>query len=457
MSGRRILPRGDTYFSGTPEPGTLYQENANGLLVPVEKVGGGAIPEGYAVLMGPSGLWIASPLPDTGGDPGSESGTPGNLGPFHFVTEAGETYVIGTLPSTAAELTSVGRWRLNSAFATGVTAWAHVAVAGDPGNYVAIEASNNNGSSWVNTGISISLGSIGPKVHTATLPAGAISTNTIFRAMAGGGDDTTSPEIYNFAFALTVSEVPPPDIPGEFGFDALFFSDVDTWQDAARTTAAVANNDPIGGWTNQITGATVHGAQATSGSRTKLSTTELLNGLPTIRFDRTGGAKWVFFDNLTSGMTEGTAFVMVKVDDDGGVAQGLWNLGPGATDTWYPEGDGVIRDGCFTSPRKVVGDVPENLENWHLYTVRSKNGNWAAYLDGVKRFETATNTFQQGPTADGHLGLNSDGTGFFGYIACFGIRQAWLDDGGISVGESATGDLGDVVAAILGRYGMTPP
>jgi hypothetical protein len=58
-----------------------------------------------------------------------------------------------------------------------------------------------------------------------------------------------------------------------------------TYQDAARTTAASANNDPVGGVADQ-SGNGHHGAQATSGKRGLLIVPGL-NGLPVLRLDGT--------------------------------------------------------------------------------------------------------------------------------------------------------------------------
>lgn len=80
MTGRRVLPRNDTYIDGTPVTGRIYQENSAGKLVPVTLVGGSeVIPTGYTITRDASGLWVASASSDGGGGSGIGGGTPGDL------------------------------------------------------------------------------------------------------------------------------------------------------------------------------------------------------------------------------------------------------------------------------------------------------------------------------------------------------------------------------------------
>ena len=59
-------------------------------------------------------------------------------------------------------------------------------------------------------------------------------------------------------------------------------SDTQTWQDSAFTTAAAANNDPVGGWRDQSGG----GYDATgSGTARPLLKTSVINGYPSIFYD----------------------------------------------------------------------------------------------------------------------------------------------------------------------------
>ncbi len=180
------------------------------------------------------------------GDPGSGEGRPGNLGPFPFAVEAGGLYVLGTLPSTLTPFTDCGQWRLDSSNSTGITLWGHVAVAGASGSYKTVEVSADNGSSWTRVDPEISLGSVGVKTVSGALPAEGIGGSILFRASAGGGDDVESPELYNFAFALTV-ETPvvsaPPDLPEDGDDIGIIIDDRDattlgaTYADGASLTA----------------------------------------------------------------------------------------------------------------------------------------------------------------------------------------------------------------------------
>ena len=221
-------------------------------------------------------------------DAGSAVGRPGNLGPFHFLTEAGGLYVLGGLPNALTPFTDVGRWRLNSSFSTGITVWADVAGAGAAGSYVVIEYSANNGSTWATTDVPIPIASVGTKTASGPLPAGAVGGNVLFRASGGGGDDVASPTLYNFAFALTADEPEvsaPPDLPEDDGDIGVIIDDRDattlgaTYADGAALTAwpdvsASANPDAVPDGTYGQ-GAPTYRADAFTG------------GLPCVEFDAT--------------------------------------------------------------------------------------------------------------------------------------------------------------------------
>jgi hypothetical protein len=157
-------------------------------------------------------------------DNGGEAGPPiigrsDNSGPYHFVTEAGGFYVIGTHPAASTWLDDTGHWLVPSQFFTHITAWAHVVVAGFAGSVLDVEYTTDGGVSWAATGIAIPLDALGPHLVSSPLPAGANNASTVYRGVAVGGNDSASPELYNFAFALRsqtpedVTPVTPGDLP----------------------------------------------------------------------------------------------------------------------------------------------------------------------------------------------------------------------------------------------------
>src|SRR4051794_15888095 len=74
----------------------------------------------------------------------------------------------------------------------------------------------------------------------------------------------------------------PPDLAN---LKVWLKADAGTFQDAALTTPATANNDPVGGWSDQSGSGAVL-TQATAGKRPLLKLANQ-NGLPTVTFDGT--------------------------------------------------------------------------------------------------------------------------------------------------------------------------
>lgn len=158
-----------------------------------------------------------TPLPDPPTPPdGTPEGRPGNTGVFHFVAEGGARYVIGKHGAGRTWLDDTGHFRVPSRFAKGITVWAHVLVVGAAGSTLDVEYTINDGVSWDSTGIAVPLDSLGPKLVDATLPTAARVTEARYRAVSVDGDGVKSPELYNFAFALTVNapeSIPEPEPP----------------------------------------------------------------------------------------------------------------------------------------------------------------------------------------------------------------------------------------------------
>ncbi len=74
----------------------------------------------------------------------------------------------------------------------------------------------------------------------------------------------------------------PTDIPGG-ALQLWLRADVGVYQDAARTTPAVADGDPVGGWADQ-SGQGNHASQATAGNKPLLKL-NIVNGRSVLRFD----------------------------------------------------------------------------------------------------------------------------------------------------------------------------
>lgn len=162
--------------------------------------------------------------------------------------------------------------------------------------------------------------------------------------------------------------------------------------------------------------------QATSGKRPALrGGASLLNGHLVVEHD---GSNDTFDGPDLSGLTNGHAFIVVKIDTDppaAGGFTGLWTFGTNLDNTHFPYTDGNIYDGFATTVRKTVGNPGPSLTSWRIYEVRSAAGDWEALLDGISLFSTATNTvgFRAAPKlgSDGGEGVFLDGR--WAYFAIF--------------------------------------
>jgi hypothetical protein len=130
-----------------------------------------------------------------------------------------------------------------------------------------------------------------------------------------------------------------PSNPGGIGTAPVWWvkADAGTYQDAARTTPATADGDPVGGWVDQSTSAK-HLAQSTSSKRPVLKL-NIQNSLPAIRFDGVDD----FMDAASAVLSSAaawTAFIVHKTTGDiiwaggiGGSTNNQLRIGQGGTYT----------------------------------------------------------------------------------------------------------------------------
>jgi hypothetical protein len=214
----------------------------------------------------------------------------------------------------------------------------------------------------------------------------------------------------------------------------------------------LGNGDPIALWENQVSGSTVDGVQSNPSFRPTVDTTVTLNGYPSIKFVGGFTGQSFAFDNLfagTTGATGATVFLVVQKKFATGDGN-LWSFGGNVgSPTWYGDPDGVIKDGALTQPRKITADPAQDLTQPHIYAVRSKDGDWSNWINGVKLYETSSNTYVPGAGGGGGalLGINSTGDGFSGWVWMLGMTARWLTDAEMAV----------VFNAIAARYAMTLP
>jgi hypothetical protein len=205
--------------------------------------------------------------------------------------------------------------------------------------------------------------------------------------------------------------------------------------------AAFADNDPIGTWPDDST-ANVDATQ--SSTARPIRKDAILNGQPIVRFD---GSNDYFNIGDLSALTEGEAFLVIKLDTDppSDPQSGLWNLGDaGTSDCHFPYIDGVIYDSFGTTARKTtVNPTPSLSAAFHIYSVYSASADWANSLDGISLFSTGTNTVSFSAVAT--LGTSlSIGRFLDGDIAEFILYDHKL----------STGDRADVMTYLQDKFGL---
>src|SRR5882724_2120448 len=128
-----------------------------------------------------------------------------------------------------------------------------------------------------------------------------------------------------------------------------------------------------------------------------------LNGKPVVRFD--GVSDSLNLPNFASTFTEGEVFVVLKSTKTQPGANTLWMAGDDYV--WgpemYPSGDGTILENFGTRNQKQTGRPSQALNQFHLYNVSSKAGEFASRINGRQHFKTTSNTvfFPNGPVLGG--------------------------------------------------------
>jgi hypothetical protein len=234
-----------------------------------------------------------------------------------------------------------------------------------------------------------------------------------------------------------VEEEPEPE-PPEFAPDDI--TGLVRWY-RPEGLAAFADNDPIGTWPDD-SAANVDATQ--SSTARPIRKDAILNGQPIVRFD---GSNDYFNIGDLSALTEGEAFLVIKLDTDppSDPQSGLWNLGDaGTSDCHFPYIDGVIYDSFGTTARKTtVNPTPSLSAAFHIYSVYSASADWANSLDGVSLFSTGTNTVSFSAVAT--LGTSlSIGRFLDGDIAEFILYDHKL----------STGDRADVMTYLQDKFGL---
>jgi hypothetical protein len=177
------------------------------------------------------------------------------------------------------------------------------------------------------------------------------------------------------------------DLDGDGISDPNELSGLKIW---LKADAGVTNDasDRVSGWADQ-SGNNNHGAQATAANK-PLLVANVLNGKAIIRFD---GANYFFnLPNFLSSLSQAEIFVVLKASNDVPSAnKSLWQTGT-TTSSYYPNSSGQLAEDFGSSSARAFWDPFQPLNEFHMYNVSAKSGEWINRINGIIFFSATNNT-----------------------------------------------------------------
>src|SRR5438876_404463 len=177
------------------------------------------------------------------------------------------------------------------------------------------------------------------------------------------------------------------------GVAAIPLTNAVIWLKADSITG-LTNGQPAPMWID-TSGASNNASQGTTANQPQYYT-NVINGNPVVHFD--GVNDYFSLPNLFSGATQAEAFVVLKATADTPTAtRSLWIFGSynyyGNWYGMYPATDGTISEDFGTTGLNNIGNPTQPLDQFHLYNVAGKSGEWTARINGVVQYATTNNTF----------------------------------------------------------------
>lgn len=359
------------------------------------------------------------PQPPIPPNDGTGAGTPGNTGVFHFVAEAGGLYVLGTQPPESTWLSDTGHFQVPSQFSTAITVWAHPVVAGVEDSVLDVEYSIDDGVSWTAIGVQPRLDILAPQIVSATLPVEARVAGTIYRAAAAGGDDESSPEIYNFAFALRSNApigLPTPPPPGTIDPPTgTPWGNIirDANAPGAEMDAAYNDTDDVDSFIDSVAGNNLTSEAVLL--LPKYNATGL-NGKPCVEWD--GANVPLIGPDVSHDYGSWTVYIVAE-NLNGGDGADIWNGLPGGTYSYGISADSTV---FGVQANNVFGAYTIIADSWdmsqrHIYRLAKSTewAHWYFFVDGVLK-GSAFNAIQTNDCATSTLMDYRSGLGLSGRI-----------------------------------------
>jgi probable HAF family extracellular repeat protein len=117
-----------------------------------------------------------------------------------------------------------------------------------------------------------------------------------------------------------------------------------------------------------------------------------INGRPVVRFDGVNDS-FALPNFLAGTVTQAEVYVVVKATADvPATTRSLWRLGAsGSGSVTYPSTAGTIGEDFGSTGLKSIGDPAQPLDQYHLYNVSARVGEWVARFNGVVQHSTTNN------------------------------------------------------------------
>ncbi len=171
------------------------------------------------------------------------------------------------------------------------------------------------------------------------------------------------------------------------GFSPKNISDCRCWLDSNQLSQ-YSSGAIVSTWTDY----SGNNSNGTLAAGSAIYASGVVNGNPALRLP--ANAYFTFPSALTSGITEGEAFVVTYISSDppsDSNKTGLWDFGNASLGTNYPYTDGDLYEDFGMSSRPGPFNIG-NLNQWRVYNVKSAANSWEARLDASVITSSTTNT-----------------------------------------------------------------
>ena len=181
----------------------------------------------------------------------------------------------------------------------------------------------------------------------------------------------------------------------------------------ADSNTGLTNNAPISSWTDS-SGNSHHATQSSGVNQARYGS-NLVNGLPAVRFD---GTNHYFELPVGTGYTQAEVFLVLRtVATSDGFAHSLWKCNGVQRSRYGWLAGGATMENFGTSAETSMGVPGQASTEFHIYNVSAKSGSLVSRINGIVHFAKTNNTFALDSTIRLGYSATGDAYGFAGDIA----------------------------------------